>query len=553
MKRRSPIPAAFLSLPIFSSAAAEPAGVDFARDVKPILERSCLKCHGKDRQQGGLRFDHKDGALVSGDSGKKAIVPGRVDQSELVRRVEAAAPDERMPFKAEPLRPEEREVLRAWIEDGASWPENAGAAPAGRGEMAVTEEDRQHWSYLPLRVVDPPAVADGAWCRTPIDRFIRAALEARGIRPNPPAGRRTLIRRVYFDLIGLPPPPEEVEEFAADPSPEAHEELVDRLLESPHHGERWGRHWLDLARYADSGGMETDADRPNAYHYRDFVIRAFNDDLPYRTFVRWQLAGDEYEPDNPQALAATGLLTGAPNETLTDQHLEEERLRLRFNELDDMAVTSVSAFLGLTLGCARCHDHKFDAIPARDYYRIQCAFTTTARGDVFLAPRADVARYRKDETRFQERLQGAEARLTNWLQERQKPHTAALRNAKVDALPVGPDEKKLLKGEPDSDAARKLAKKHRKALEIPEEDYRRAFNEEERRKWDVLKEEIERIRREKPEPPPAALAITETKTVPQPTWLLERGDFYARKERLELGFLTVLTSGKTPLGHCGQK
>src|SRR4030095_3283377 len=221
---------------------------------------------------------------------------------------------------------------------------------------------------------------------------------------------------------GLPPSPEEVRAFVADPSPWAYEELIDRLLASRHYGERWGRHWLDVARYADSGGMETDADRPNAYYYRDFVIRALNDDLSYQTFVRWQLAGDEYEPDNPQALAATGFLTGAPNELLTDQHLEEERLRLRFNELDDMAVTCVSAMLGLTLGCARCHDHKFDAIPTRDYYRIQCAFTTTARSDVFLASREEAARYREDEVRWSERLKDAQARLNKWLAEAKMPH-----------------------------------------------------------------------------------------------------------------------------------
>ena len=420
------------------------------------------------------------------------------------------------------------------------------AREAQRGEMVVTEEDRQHWSYKPLEDVDLPPVADAAWCRTPIDRFVRAGLEARAVRPNPPASRRTLIRRVYFDLIGLPPPPEEVERFVADPRPEAYEELVDRLLGSPHHGERWGRHWLDVARYADSGGMESDADRPSAYHYRDFVIRALNDDLSYETFVRWQLAGDEYEPDNPEAIAATGLLTGAPNEMLTDQHLEEERLRLLFNELDDMAVTSISAFLGLTLGCARCHDHKFDAIPTRDYYRIQCAFTTTARDEVLLASRDDVSRYRQEEARFNERLEDARSKLSRWLEEQKKIHAAVLRSAKIAALPASSEDKKVLEQQPDTDAARKLSRKYKDALAISEDDYRRASGEAERAMWDALKQDIERIEGEKPVSPPAALAIRDTKTTPQPTWLLERGDFYARKERLELGFLSVLTRGKTP-------
>jgi hypothetical protein len=257
-------------------------------------------------------------------------------------------------------------------------------------ERAVTDADRAHWSYRPLRDVAAPGVKDASWARTDVDRFVLAALEARGVRPSAPADRRTLIRRLYFDVLGLPPSPREVEAFVADPDPGAWEKLVDRVLASPAYGERWGRHWLDVARYADSDGMESDADRPTAYHYRDFVIRALNDDLPYDVFVRWQIAGDEYEPDDPAALAATGFLAAGPTERgLPD--MQEERLRLRFNELDDIAATTSSAFLGLTLGCARCHDHKYDAIPTRDYYRIQCAFTTTKREEVPLAPPADVA------------------------------------------------------------------------------------------------------------------------------------------------------------------
>ena len=215
-----------------------------------------------------------------------------------------------MPPKSDPLGRDEIRILRAWIDQGAAWPETAAAATDGRKAMVVTAEDRRHWSYRPLEPRRSPEVRDAGWCRTPIDRFVLVALEARGIRPNARADRRTLIRRVYFDLLGLPPSPEEVEAFVADPAPDAYERLVDRLLASPHYGERWGRHWLDVARYADSDGLESDADRPTAYHYRDFVIRALNDDLPYRTFVRWQLAGDEYEPDNPGALGGHGLPGG---------------------------------------------------------------------------------------------------------------------------------------------------------------------------------------------------------------------------------------------------
>jgi hypothetical protein len=518
--------------------------VDYGRDVRPILERNCWKCHGAQKQKGGLRFDRRQGAITDGDSGKKAIQPGSSDKSELIRRVEAANPEERMPPKAEPLSREHIKILRAWIDQGANWPETAAAA-TGRQEMVVTDEDRRHWSYRPLQKIDPPVVNNIEWCRTPIDRFIVAALQARGIRPNPPADRRTLIRRLSFDLLGLPPAPEEIDVFVADPRPVAYEELVDRLLASPRYGERWGRHWLDVARYADSDGLESDADRPNAYHYRDFVIRAFNEDFPYQQFVRWQLAGDEYEPDNSQARAATGFLTAAPHELLTVP-MEEELLRFRFNELDDMAVTTVSAFLGLTLGCARCHDHKFDAIPTRDYYRLQCAFTTTARENVLLTTRAEAASYREREAQWSARHKAAQNKLSDWLEEQKKPHESRLRDTKIDALPIKDNEKKLLKKQPTSEAAKRLARKHEKALALSEDDYRRIFTADQLRRWDALKHELVAIERIRPQSPPTALAIVDTKSQPEPTWLLERGDFYAKKEQLQVGFLTVLTGSRPP-------
>jgi hypothetical protein len=526
-------------------AAAQPPHVDFGRDVKPILERSCWKCHGPEKQKGGLRFDRRAGAIAKGDSGKKAISPGRIQESELIRRVESADAEERMPAGSGPLSREQIQTLKAWIEQGARWPETADAKAAGRREMVVTDEDRRHWAYRPLQSVGPPTVSDAAWCRTPLDRFIVAALEARGIHPNPPADRRTLIRRLYFDLLGLPPPLEEFEAFVADSRPTAYEDLVDRLLANPRYGERWGRHWLDVARYADSDGLESDADRPNAYHYRDFVIQALNEDLSYQQFVRWQLAGDEYEPDNPQARAATGFLTAAITEVL-DVPMEEEKLRIRFNELDDMAVTTISAFLGLTLGCARCHDHKFDAIPTRDYYRLQCAFTTTARDNTLLTTRAEAAAFRDREKKWQDRQNAAKSKLSDWLNEQKKPHTASLRNAKIDALKINDAEKLLLKEQSKTEAGKKLAKQHEKALALSDDDYRKVMTEEQRRHWDALKKELESVEHARPPSPPSALAIIDKKPQPEPTWLLDRGDFYAKKELLQVGFLTVLTGSRPP-------
>jgi len=299
----------------------------------------------------------------------------------------------------------------------------------------------------------------------------------------------------------------EIEQFVADSAPDAYEKLVDRVLASSHYGERWGRHWLDVARYADSDGMESDADRPDAYHYRDFVIKAFNDDLSYQTFVRWQLAGDEYEPQNPEAISATGFLAAAPTEVLTVP-MEEERLRLRFNELDDMAATTANALLGLTLGCARCHDHKFDAIPTRDYYRIQCAFTTTARDNVLLVPRDQAQQYRAAESEWSSHRKVAQKKLNDYLAEQKK-----------------------LKAE---------------SAKLSDDAFRKTFTDEQKAQWQALKQSLEEVEKSKPARPPAALAITDTKPQPEKTFLLNRGDFYSRKEPLQVGFLSVLTNGKSP-------
>ncbi|MEX0713975.1 MAG: DUF1549 and DUF1553 domain-containing protein, partial [Pirellulales bacterium] len=252
--------------------------------------------------------------------------------------------------------------------------------PAATVEKTIdVEQGRQYWAFQPLAAAEPPQVGGESWCRTPVDRFVLAKLEEKRLAPAAPADRRRLIRRAYFDLIGLPPEPAEVEAFVNDPNSNAYERLVDTLLASPHYGERWGRHWLDLARFAESHGFEQDYDRPNAYHYRDFVIRALNEDLPYDTFVKWQIAGDEFEPDNPLAMMATGFLAAGVHATqITANQAEKER----YDELDDMTRTIGTTMLGLTIGCARCHDHKFDPIPNADYYRLVSTFSTTVRSDL---------------------------------------------------------------------------------------------------------------------------------------------------------------------------
>jgi hypothetical protein len=350
----------------------------FEQNVRPILEQRCFKCHSAqaEKLQGGLHLDSRSGWQQGGDSGP-AIVPGKPNESLLVRvlRFSDDEPTQMPPDGKLPDR--EIALLTEWIERGAPDPRNEVVGSTKKRQLNLAEE-RKHWAYQPLRFAAPPEVKHGAWCRTPLDRFILAKLEEKAIAPNGPIDRRKLIRRVYFDMLGLPPTPEAVEAFVADPAADAYEKLVDRVLADPHFGERWGRHWLDVARFAESHGFEQDYDRPNAYHYRDFVIRALNEDLPYDTFVKWQLAGDEFAPENPQAMAATGFLAAGVHATqITANQAEKER----YDELDDMTRTLGTTFLGLTLGCARCHDHKFDPLSIKDYYAVASTFTTTVRSD----------------------------------------------------------------------------------------------------------------------------------------------------------------------------
>ena len=377
------VPAAGIATPPDAAAIAF-----FENKIRPLLVEHCYRCHATDAEKGvkgGLLLDSRDGVLAGGELGA-VLVPGRPEGSLLIRAVGYDDPELQMPPKGK-LAKGEIDALTEWVRMGAPDPrtekpigKGAATAPAGGG-MSVEEGKRSLWSVQPLKKMVPPAVKDVSWVRNPIDRFILAKLEEKGITPNKRVDQRKLIRRAYFDLTGLPPAPAEVEAFVADASPDAYEKVVRRLLKSPAYGERWASHWLDVARYGESDGYEQDYDRPHAYHYRDFVIRALNEDLPYDTFVKWQLAGDEYEPGNPMALAATGFLTAGVFPT---QITEKEFESTRYNQLDDMAATTGVAFLGLTVGCARCHDHKFDPIPQSDYYRFTSTFTAAIRSDVDL-------------------------------------------------------------------------------------------------------------------------------------------------------------------------
>lgn len=355
----------------------------FRKDVKSILAKRCLDCHnGNDTTEGSFSLATREALLKGGKKGK-AIVPGKSQESRLFKMV-SHIEKPFMPKDEEKIPDDEIQKIAAWIDRYAPYDSPFGETEAD-GKSWTTREPgekaRDFWSYQPLANVAVPNTADANWSANPIDLFIRARLEKEGIEPSREVDRRKLIRRLSFDLLGLPPDPQVIESFVNDESPDAYANLIDRLLASPHFGERWGRHWLDLARFAESHGFEHDYDRETAYHYRDFVIQALNDDLPYDTFVKWQLAGDEFAPDENLAMMATGFLAAGVHSTQITQNEVEKH---RYDELDDMLATTGTAMLGLTIGCARCHDHKFDAIPQGDYYRLLSAFTTTIRSEVEL-------------------------------------------------------------------------------------------------------------------------------------------------------------------------
>lgn len=387
---------------VAKGGAAEPVPVDhgeqmsasmelFKSHVREILSQQCLHCHGGEETHGEFDLSTREGLLKGGALGPAAVA-GKPDESILLAVLRHER-EPHMPQDADKLADEDIQRIADWVAAGAAYDKPLVDAAADLIEKQVRPEDREFWSFRPLATPAAPQVDDTGWARTPIDQFVWARLAEKGLKPNGLAERRRLIRRAYLDLLGIPPTPEEVSRFLADTADDAYARLIDELLASPHYGERWGRHWLDLARFAESHGYEQDYDRPTAYHYRDFVIRALNEDMPYDQFVRWQVAGDEFAPQENMALMATGFLGAGTHATqITANQVEKER----YDELDDMAATVGTAFLGLTIGCARCHDHKFDPIPQGDYYRLLSTFTTTVRSDVELDFKPEETRAKRE-------------------------------------------------------------------------------------------------------------------------------------------------------------
>lgn len=343
--------------------------VDFAKDIQPILEARCQKCHGPEKQKGSWRVDLKDVAMTGGDEHAPNIIPGKSAESPLIHFVAGLDPDMKMPSKGDPLTAEEVGLLRAWIDQGAVWPESANV---------VKRDPLDWWSLKPI--VRPPVSAVG----NPIDVFVRAKLAEKGLALSPEADRRTLCRRLYFDLTGLPPTPEEMEAFAADESPRAYEQLVDKLLASPRYGERWARHWLDVVHYGDTHGYDKDKPRPNAWPYRDYVIRALNEDKPYARLVEEQIAGDVLFPHTRDGIEALGFIAAGPWDLIGHSEVPETKIDgkiARHLDRDDMVANTIGTFCSATVHCAQCHNHKFDPITQEDYYSLQAVFAALDRTD----------------------------------------------------------------------------------------------------------------------------------------------------------------------------
>jgi mono/diheme cytochrome c family protein len=522
-----------------SAADTKEEGVQFyEQKIKPILAENCYRCHSHaaNKARSGLVLDSLNGLLKGGDNGP-AIVPGAPDKSLLIKAVRHAGEDLQMPPGGKKLPDEQIELLAQWVKMGAPAPE-AGKEARVRGK--ITEEDRAWWAFQPLRQPPVPAVKEDGWCRNEIDRFILQKLQAKGLRPAPEADRQALIRRVYFDLIGLPPTPREVEQFLADTSADAYEKLIDRLLASPHYGERWARHWLDLVRYAESDGFRLDEYRPHAWRYRDYVIASFNQDKPYDRFVQEQLAGDEIDPDNPEALTATAFL----RHTIYEYNQRDVRSQWA-DMLNDLTDVTGDVFLGMGMGCARCHDHKFDPILQKDYYRLQAFFTPfLPRDDIPLATAAQQAEYR--------------AQLAKW-----EEMTADLRR-QIDAIEE-PKRQSAAKGAiqkfPDDIQAMMLKPVEQRAPlehQLAELAYRQVLYEfarietklkdEEKQKHAALKRQLAEFDKYRPAPLPAGMTVTDVGPVAPPTVIPKKAD----AQPIEPGFLSVLDekpAAITPLAH----
>lgn len=487
----------------------------FEKEVKPILQANCFRCHGAEAKiKGGLRLTSREDILKGGATGPVVDLQ-KPEHSLILDAINYN--DLRMPPKGK-LAKAQIDVLTKWVKMGVPW--ESGKVKAPHGAPLVDEAAKTFWAFRALSKPDVPKVKDTAWVKNPIDAFVLAKLEEAGLKPAPPADKGAMVRRVYYNLVGLPPTPEQVDAFVKDERPDAYERLIEGLLASPHYGEHWARHWLDVVRYAETNSFERDSAKPFIWRYRDYVIRAFNNDIPYDQFIREQLAGDELDQVTADSMIATGYYRLG----IFDDEAPDKLLAF-YDDLDDIVNTTGQAFLGLTVGCARCHDHKIDPFPQKDYYRFLAFFHNVRR----YSDRADLKPIGSPEE--QKKFQGEIAAIKNRLAEVEKV-IAAMEDA------VKP---KLAGGEIDDfkyEQNRELILKKNVGKLIEAGDFQ---------EYMALRKKRDKIKREQPSAMAQAMCVAEFGSAPKETFVLARGNPHVKAEKVEPGFPSALTDAKPTL------
>ena len=564
---------AALSLASAWVLAAADKPVSFSKDIEPVLQGSCWKCHGSAIQLSKLDLRSRDAALKGGEKGS-AIVPGKAEESKLYRLV-AGLEKPAMPMDGK-LTAEQISAIKDWINQGAPWEagdagkQDSTSQLAALEDMPIPPEARKYWAFQkPVRY---PAPAGSADLRNPIDRFLEKTRREKGLKAAPRADRITLLRRAYMDLIGLPPTPAEAAEFLADNSPHAWERLIDKLLASPHYGERWGRHWLDVARYADSNGFEHDFDRPNAWRYRDYVVRAFNQDKPYNVFLAEQIAGDELDWVTEDSLIATGFLRSYAKVGFR----EKDNPQFRYEYLDDMIATIGRGVLGLTVQCARCHNHKFDPIPQKDYYKMQASLFGYVETDFPLTSREQAEAYEKKVAAVEAKI----APLKLQIRDIEEPYRLKLAQQKYKKYPANVQRAIAIPEDKRTPGEALLANQVIRTTSVSSDEIDRVISPEDLERKKSLSAQIGAAEKERPKPIPMASGVTDGdyrfapdgagdepapgKGVKReavegsylfkgpgryqapPSYFLIRGDIESRGSLMKPGFVTVATYGNPP-------
>ena len=508
----------------------------FEKNVRPLLIKHCLECHGEKKQKGELRLDSLKAMLQGGESGSASVVPGKSSESLLIEAIKYESYE--MPPEKK-LSDKEIAVLTRWVDEGAFWPQHEDHVIKQRkNETFFTEEDRSFWVFQPVEEPKVPQVDQAQWSKNPVDAFVYRRLKKEGLTPADEASRTALIRRAYFDLLGLPPTVEQINAFVNDPSPDAWPRLIDELLESPHYGEKWARHWLDVVRYAESDGFNQDAFRPEIWRYRDYVIESFNSDKPYSRFVKEQLAGDEIAPEDPNALAATGFLRHYLYE------YNQRDSRTQWNDiLDNITDATGDVFLGVSMGCARCHDHKFDPIPNQDYYRLRAFFAP-------LMPRDDVPfATPQEQAEYNQKLEVWEKKTADIRAQIDELTKSKLERAAANQIKMFPPDLQEIMAKPQGEwnaLEHQLADLIQRQVDIQESRALASLKKSDKddgKKYKELLKQLAAFDDLKPKPLPTGMSVTDAPGAPPVTTIPDDPSHTP----IDPGFLSLLKPGEAEI------